>query len=47
VKNPVVGGRNLDFYRYDAATSRARARIAGCMASVKIEDVFAIVTELI
>jgi len=48
VKNPVVGGRNLDFYRYDGGDIKGtREELLACMASVKIEDVFAIVTELI
>jgi ADP-heptose:LPS heptosyltransferase len=48
VKNPAVDGRNLDFYRYDGGDIKGtREELIACMASVKIEDVFATVTKLI
>jgi ADP-heptose:LPS heptosyltransferase len=48
VKNPVVAGRNLDYYRYDGGDIKGtREELLACMASVKIEDVFAAVTKLI
>jgi ADP-heptose:LPS heptosyltransferase len=48
VKNPVIAGRNLDYYRYDGGDIRGtREELLACMASVKIEDVFAAVTNLI
>jgi heptosyltransferase II len=48
VKNPVVNGRGLDFYRYDGDDIKGtREELLACMASVKIEDVFATVTKLI
>jgi heptosyltransferase II len=48
VKNPAVGGRNLDFYRYDGRGIKStRAELLACMESVKVADVFAAVTRLI
>jgi len=48
VKNPVIAGRNLDYYRYDGGDIKGtREELLACMASVKIEDVFAAVTRLI
>ncbi len=48
VKNPIVNGRGLDFYRYDGGDIKGtREELLACMASVKIEDVFAAVTKLI
>jgi len=48
VKNPVVDGRGLDFYRYDGGDIKGtREKLLACMASVKIEDVFETVTKLI
>ena len=48
VKNPAVNGRNLDFYRYDGGDIKGtREELIACMASVKIDDVFATVTKLI
>lgn len=41
VKNPVVAGRNLEYYRYDGEDIKGtREEILRCMASVKVEDVF-------
>jgi ADP-heptose:LPS heptosyltransferase len=48
VKNPIVNGRGLDFYRYDGGDIKGtREELLACMASVKVEDVFATVTKLI
>jgi ADP-heptose:LPS heptosyltransferase len=48
VKNPVIAGRNLDYYRYDGGDIKGtRKELLACMASVKIEDVFETVTKLI
>ena len=48
VKNPVVNGRGLDYYRYDGADIKGtREELLACMASVKVDDVFATVTKLI
>jgi ADP-heptose:LPS heptosyltransferase len=48
VKNPVVAGRNLDYYRYDGGDIKGtRDELLACMASIKIEDVFEAVTKLI
>jgi ADP-heptose:LPS heptosyltransferase len=48
VKNPVVNGRGLDFYRYDGGDIKGtREELLACMASVKVEDVFETITNLI
>jgi ADP-heptose:LPS heptosyltransferase len=48
VKNPVVDGRGLDFYRYDGGDIKGtREELLAAMESVKIADVFAAVTKLI
>jgi len=48
VKNPVIAGRNLDYYRYDGGDIKGtREELLACMASIKIEDVFETVTRLI
>ena len=48
VKNPVVNGRNLDYYRYDSGDIKGtREELLACMESVKVEAVFATVTRLI
>ena len=48
IKNPVVAGRNLDYYRYDGGDIKGtREELISCMASVTVETVFATVTELI
>lgn len=48
VKNPVIAGRNLDYYRYDGGDIKGtREELLACMASIRIEDVFATVTKLI
>lgn len=41
IRNPVVNGRNLDYYRYDGRPIRGTpAQLVRCMASVKVEDVY-------
>lgn len=48
VKNPVIAGRNLDYYRYDGGDIKGtREELLACMASIEIEDVFVTVTKLI
>ena len=48
VKNPIIAGHNLDYYRYDGGDIKGtRDELLACMASVKIEDVFETVTKLI
>ena len=48
VKNPVIAGRNLEYYRYDGGNIKGtRDELLACMASIKIEDVFETVTKLI
>lgn len=48
VKNPVVNGRNLDYYRYDGGDIKGtREELIAAMESVKVADVFAAVTKLV
>lgn len=48
VKNPVVNGRNLDYYRYDGGDIKGtREELIAAMESVKVADVLATVTRLI
>jgi ADP-heptose:LPS heptosyltransferase len=48
VKNPVVNGRGLDYYRYDGGDIKGtREELVACMESVTIAEVFATVTRLI
>ena len=48
VKNPVVNGRNLDYYRYDGGDIKGtRDELIAAMESVKVTDVFDAVTKLI
>ncbi|HVU09168.1 MAG TPA: glycosyltransferase family 9 protein [Verrucomicrobiae bacterium] len=48
IKNPAIGGRNLEFYRYDGGDIKGtRDELLACMASIKVEDVFAAVTKLV
>jgi len=44
VKNPAVGGRGLDFYRYDGPIKGTPAELTACMAAVKVDDVFTAIT---
>ena len=40
VRNPAVGGRNLDYYRYDGkGIQGTREELVRCMASVSVEAV--------
>lgn len=42
VRNPVVAGRNLDYYRYDGAGIHGTTdELLRCMASITVEDVVA------
>ncbi len=48
IKNPVVAGRNLDYYRYDGGDIKGtREELLACMASIKIEQVFDAVNQLL
>ena len=48
VKNPVVNGRSLEYYRYDGGDIKGtREELIAAMDSVKVADVFAAVTKLI
>jgi ADP-heptose:LPS heptosyltransferase len=48
IKNPVVNGRSLEYYRYDGGDIKGtRAELIAAMESVKVADVFAAVTKLI
>ena len=48
VENPAVHGRNLDYYRYDGGDIKGtREELIAAMESVKVGDVFDVVTKLI
>lgn len=48
VKNPVVAGRNLEFYRYDGGAIKGTSEeLIACMASVSVAEVFAKVMEML
>jgi ADP-heptose:LPS heptosyltransferase len=48
VKNPVVNGRGLDYYRYDGGDIKGtREELIACMESVTIPDVYAAIVKLI
>ncbi|MDE3067327.1 MAG: glycosyltransferase family 9 protein [Verrucomicrobiota bacterium] len=48
IRNPVIAGRNLDYYRYDGGDIKGtREELLACMASIRVEDVFQAVTKLI
>ena len=48
VKNPVVDGRGLDYYRYDGGDIKgSREELIAAMESVKVADVYAAITKLI
>ena len=44
VRNPVVNGRNLEYYRYDGGPIRGTdEELIRCMASITVADVYAAV----
>ena len=44
IRNPIVNGRNLDYYRYDGGPIKGTAEeLIRCMASVTVEEVFQVV----
>jgi ADP-heptose:LPS heptosyltransferase len=46
VKNPVVNGRNLDYYRYDGGDIKgSREELIRCMESVSVDAVFAVIQQ--
>ncbi len=46
LRNPVVNGRNLDYYRYDGRRIKGSdADLIRCMASVKVESVYKAIAE--
>ncbi|HXR49383.1 MAG TPA: glycosyltransferase family 9 protein [Candidatus Limnocylindrales bacterium] len=48
VKNPVVAGRNLDYYRYDGGDIKGtREELLACMASITVENVYDTVNKAI
>jgi len=48
VKNPVVDGRGLDYYRYNGGDIKGtREELIAAMESVKVADVYAAITKLI
>ncbi len=41
VPNPAIGGRNLEYYRYDGGAIKGKPEeLVRCMASVTVESVF-------
>jgi ADP-heptose:LPS heptosyltransferase len=48
VKNPVVNGRGLDFYRYDGGDIKGtREELLACMASVTVEEVLQVLGKML
>jgi hypothetical protein len=48
VKNPVVNGHGLDYYRYDGGDIKGtREELLACMTSVTVERVFETVSRLV
>lgn len=48
VKNPMVAGRNLEYYRYDGGDIKGTDdELKRCMASVQVEEVLQAVTKLL
>ena len=48
VKNPLVNGRGLEFYRYDGGDIKGtREELQHCMAAVKVEEVHATVVRVL
>lgn len=48
IRNPVVAGRNLDYYRYDGQPIKGtREELLRCMKSISVEDVYQAVDEAV
>jgi len=48
VRNPVVNGRGLEYYRYDGGDIKGtREELIAAMESVKVGDVFEAINRLI
>jgi ADP-heptose:LPS heptosyltransferase len=48
IRNPVVNGRNLDYYRYDGKPIKGTdEELVRCMASVRVDDVHNALSELL
>jgi ADP-heptose:LPS heptosyltransferase len=48
VKNPVIAGHNLNYYRYDGGDIKGtREELLACMSSVTVENVFNTVSKMI
>lgn len=46
IRNPVINGRNLDYYRYDGGPIRGTdEELLRCMASISVEDVHQAIVE--
>jgi len=46
IRNPVVNGRNLDYYRYDGGPIRGTdEELLRCMGSIKVEEVYRAVVD--
>jgi len=48
VRNPMVNGRNLEYYRYDGGPIKgSREHLLACMASVKVAEVYEALKEAV
>jgi ADP-heptose:LPS heptosyltransferase len=48
IRNPVVNGRNLDYYRYDGRPIRGTdEELIRCMASITVDEVYAAVVDVL
>ena len=46
IPNPMVGGRNLEYYRYDGKDIKgSREHLIACMNSVRVEDVYRVLKD--
>jgi ADP-heptose:LPS heptosyltransferase len=46
IRNPVVNGRNLDYYRYDGGPIRGTdEELLRCMASIQVEEVYRVIAD--
>jgi hypothetical protein len=48
IRNPILNGRNLDFYRYDGKPIKGTdEELTRLMASIKVEDVYRTVMQAV
>lgn len=46
IRNPIVNGRNLDYYRYDGKPIQGtEAELRACMASITVDEVYSAMVE--